>query len=81
VSEFGARDELDALAGRAASGFLRGAPRALAEAKRQLPSASLTMENLSRLEKQTIECFSSPEATEGIAAFLEKRPLSRCTKS
>jgi methylglutaconyl-CoA hydratase len=77
VSEIGGRDELDGLAAHAVSAFLRGAPRALAETKRQLadtPSAALTMENLSRLEKRTIERFTSTEAMEGIAAFLEKRP-------
>ncbi len=68
--------QLDARVEAVVAELLRGAPKAMAEAKKLLR----TLPGLSREEAQawTVEAISAirvaPEAQEGLAAFLEKRP-------
>jgi methylglutaconyl-CoA hydratase len=68
-------DELDATVGHYTGMLLRGAPEALAIAKR-LPRTVPAMdveEGFAKMAELSAERFGSDEAREGIAAFLEKR--------
>jgi methylglutaconyl-CoA hydratase len=68
-------EELDAAVGHYTAMLLRGAPEALALAKRlprEVPGLSVD-EGFARMAELSAERFSSAEAKEGIAAFLEKR--------
>jgi methylglutaconyl-CoA hydratase len=68
-------DELDAAVTHYTGMLLRGAPEALAIAKR-LPRTVPAMdveEGLAAMTELSVERFGSDEAREGIAAFLEKR--------
>jgi methylglutaconyl-CoA hydratase len=68
-------DELDAAVAHYTGMLLRGAPEALALAKRlprTVPGMSVE-EGFARMAELSAERFASTEAKEGIAAFLEKR--------
>ncbi|GAA0317965.1 enoyl-CoA hydratase-related protein [Actinoallomurus spadix] len=68
-------EELDAAVAHYTGMLLRGAPEALAVAKRLprlVPGASVA-EDFARMAELSAERFASEEAREGIAAFLEKR--------
>jgi methylglutaconyl-CoA hydratase len=68
-------DELDATVGHYTGMLLRGAPEALAVAKRlprTVPGMSAE-EGFERMGALSATLFASDEAREGIAAFLEKR--------
>jgi methylglutaconyl-CoA hydratase len=68
-------DELDAAVAHYTGMLLRGAPEALALAKRlprTVPGLSVE-EGFAAMTELSTERFSSAEAKEGIAAFLEKR--------
>jgi methylglutaconyl-CoA hydratase len=68
-------DELDAAVAHYTGMLLRGAPEALALAKRlprEVPEMSVE-EGFARMTELSAERFGSAEAKEGIAAFLEKR--------
>jgi methylglutaconyl-CoA hydratase len=70
------RDRLCETTAKIVQALLRSEPRAVSDIKRHIndpESASLESENLSRLEKLVIDRMLSPEAGEGISAFLEKR--------
>ncbi|MFL6055459.1 MAG: enoyl-CoA hydratase family protein [Actinoallomurus sp.] len=69
------REELDATVAHYTDMLLRGAPEALAIAKRlprTVPGSSV-QEDFARMAELSAERFASEEAREGIAAFLEKR--------
>lgn len=68
--------DVDATVNVLTSGILAGAPRAVAETKRLLHTVSdmeraAAFESMGRLSN---ELFEGPEAAEGMAAFVEKRP-------
>jgi methylglutaconyl-CoA hydratase len=68
-------EELDAAVAHYIGMLLRGAPKALAIAKRlprTVPAMSVE-EGFARMTELSAERFGSDEAKEGIAAFLEKR--------
>ncbi|WP_329261704.1 enoyl-CoA hydratase-related protein [Actinoallomurus sp. NBC_01490] len=68
-------DELDAAVAHYTGMLLRGAPEALAIAKRlprEVPALTVE-EGFARMAELSAERFGSEEAKEGIAAFLEKR--------
>jgi methylglutaconyl-CoA hydratase len=68
-------DELDAAVTHYTGMLLRGAPEALAIAKRlprEVPALTVE-EGFARMAELSAERFGSAEAKEGIAAFLEKR--------
>jgi methylglutaconyl-CoA hydratase len=68
-------EELDSAVARYTEMLLRGAPEALAIAKRlprEVPAMDVT-EGFARMAELSAERFGSDEAKEGIAAFLEKR--------
>jgi len=68
-------DELDRWVGAAVGALLEGAPRALAASKglADLVGGRPWDEALARATGLSAELFASPEAAEGMAAFLEKR--------
>ncbi|HKT02734.1 MAG TPA: enoyl-CoA hydratase-related protein, partial [Rugosimonospora sp.] len=68
-------EQLDAAVDRYADALLRGAPAALAGAKRLLrrvPAASFAAD-VAELTELSVRYFGSAEAAEGMAAFREKR--------
>jgi methylglutaconyl-CoA hydratase len=68
-------DELDAAVADVVDGLLRGAPEALASAKRltrEVPGMSFA-DGLSAMTELSARAFAGPEGREGIAAFAEKR--------
>lgn len=71
-------DELDATVARYVDGLVRGAPHALGQTKRMLAAmAHLTPTQAEVLSDEASRgAFTNPEAREGVAAFLEKRPAS-----
>lgn len=71
-------DELDATVRHYAAMLVRGAPEALAVAKRlpRVVPALTVEEGFARMAELSAERFASAEAREGIAAFLEKRDPS-----
>jgi methylglutaconyl-CoA hydratase len=66
---------LDAIVDGYVSALVRGAPGALAGAKQLLrrPKSDTFREDLAALTELSIGYFGSPEGTEGMRAFLEKR--------
>ena len=69
-------DDLDTVVARYVDGLVRGGPRSLAITKRLLQGmADLTPEQAELLSNEASRgAFESSEATEGVSAFLEKRP-------
>jgi methylglutaconyl-CoA hydratase len=67
--------ELDATVGRYAAALLRGAPGALAGAKRLLrrPPAATFRDEVTELTGISVSYFHSPEGVEGITALRERR--------
>ena len=71
-------ERLDEVVGGYVSSLLKGAPRAMANAKRiirEVPSMGMD-EAFAEMEKQSAAFFASEEALEGMTAFAEKRPPS-----
>jgi methylglutaconyl-CoA hydratase len=66
-------DELDAAVRRYTDALVRGAPGALAGAKRLLHRQVTLRDELSELADLSARYFGSPEGTEGVRAFREKR--------
>ncbi len=69
-------DELDSAVGRYAASILRGAPAALAGAKRLVREVPVMDTNAAFdwTAARSAEFFTSEEAREGMAAFAQKRP-------
>jgi methylglutaconyl-CoA hydratase len=71
-------DELDAAVDGYVAALVRGAPNALAGAKRllQRPKADTLRDEIAALTGLSIDYFGSPEGVEGVLAFREKRDPS-----
>jgi methylglutaconyl-CoA hydratase len=71
-------EDLDATVARYVDGLIRGGPKSLARTKRMLYAMPhLTPEQAEQLSDEASRgAFDSPEAREGVTAFLEKRPAT-----
>ena len=76
INEAVPADELDAAVDAVVADLLQGGPAALAASKRllaEVPSMGLD-EAFAWTQELSAELFAGPEAAEGMAAYLEKRP-------
>lgn len=75
ISQAVPADQLDATVAAVIAELLLASPQGLAETKRLLGGPMLTVldEQGPSIAKRSAELFSSPEAKEGMAAFLERR--------